>query len=64
LCLSGKPGEEGKMKPSLLQRLFSRNKRLEYVRVQQSELVERLKKFLLLAVDLAVFQGEKRNFEN
>ena len=46
-------------KPSLLQRLFNRKKRLEYAVVSQSELLERFKKSLVLAVDLAVFQGKK-----
>ncbi|XP_070180486.1 lysosomal-trafficking regulator-like [Littorina saxatilis] len=52
--------DEGKQ--SLLQRLFGRKKKLEYVRITQSDLLERFKKFLVLAVDLAVFQ-ERREKE-
>lgn len=44
-------------KQSFLQRLFGRKKKLEYSCIVQSELLERFKKFLVLAVDLAVFQG-------
>ena len=44
-------------KQSFLQRLFGRKKKLEYSCIIQSELLERFKKFLVLAVDLAVFQG-------
>ncbi|XP_076442605.1 lysosomal-trafficking regulator-like isoform X2 [Babylonia areolata] len=46
--------EDGKQ--TLLQRLFGRKKKLEYSCLTQSELLERFKKFLVMAVDLAVFQ--------
>ncbi|KAL8559615.1 hypothetical protein ACOMHN_008326 [Nucella lapillus] len=49
--------EEGKQ--SLMQRLFGRKKKLEYACVSQSELLERFKKFLVMAVDLAVFQDRQ-----
>lgn len=47
--------EEGKWK--LLHWLFGRRKKLEYTIINQSELLDRLKQFIELAVDLAVFQG-------
>lgn len=59
---SGKPlsysrSQSSVEKPTLLRRLFKRRKKLEYIRIGQSELLDRLKKFLVMAVDLAVFQG-------
>ncbi|XP_025103482.1 lysosomal-trafficking regulator-like isoform X3 [Pomacea canaliculata] len=61
---SGKPlsysrSQSSVEKPTLLRRLFKRRKKLEYIRIGQSELLDRLKKFLVMAVDLAVFQDRQ-----
>lgn len=55
--LTRSSSEEGK--PSFMRRLFGKKKKLEYVCVSQSELLERFKKFLVMAVDLAVFQDRQ-----
>ncbi|KAK7504327.1 hypothetical protein BaRGS_00004631, partial [Batillaria attramentaria] len=53
--------DEGRL--SLLQRLFNRKKKLEYSRISQSELLERFKKFLVLAVDLATLQEREEKLK-